>query len=68
MLNPPQELEALFPYRGACLLCGGDDARHRITDEIESRLSAGDSVEDIALDLDVDVAIARWIDNKKPPR
>jgi len=42
------ELEEWFPFRGACGVCGGVDARHRLWDTLIGMHNAGDSIESIA--------------------
>lgn len=48
-----QLLETYWPFRGPCLLCGHDDARHRIFDAIQDRHASGESVFDLAYDYNV---------------
>ena len=50
------KIDALMPYRGACAICGGADARHREWDSWRDSFHGGASVG----------RIARWYDQLKP--
>lgn len=43
-------LDAAFPPRGPCGLCGHRDARHRLWDAMIGRWEAGEEIEEIADD------------------
>lgn len=49
------DVDAYFPKRGPCLICGvpGMDQRHRVVDAITERVFAGDPVEMLAADYDI---------------
>ena len=55
---PHPETEAIldewFPARGKCGLCGQRDQRHRVCDMIRGRFRAGDTIQTLADDYDVD--------------
>lgn len=42
------ELNAHFPPAGRCLVCGGDDKRHRLWDTILAEIDGGETDEMIA--------------------
>ena len=46
--GPPETLDRVIPYRGRCGICGGADARHRITDAVASDVRVGMTPEEIA--------------------
>jgi Holliday junction resolvase RusA-like endonuclease len=54
---PNRDLDAHFPRRGPCLICGvpGEDARHRVVDAIADRVLAGDDEQSVADDHGVTV-------------
>lgn len=47
-------LAAVGHARGPCGLCGGRDARHRITDALADRFLAGDTAADLAMDYGIE--------------
>lgn len=49
-MTPFPTLDPHFPPRGACAICGCDDARHRLWDTIMARHDMGQSVAMIADD------------------
>lgn len=49
----PKWIDRELPFRGPCRLCGGPDARHRITDAIWEAWQAGDSLGSLAEDYGV---------------
>jgi hypothetical protein len=53
----PPEIDRWFPRRGPCGICGtpGLDQRHRVIDAIADAVAAGDSEEDVAVDMGVSV-------------
>jgi hypothetical protein len=58
-------LDRFFPRLGVCWFCGTADQRHRVLDAIVEHSAAGESVEDIAGELNlsveaVRVALAEW--------
>ena len=55
------KLDLIGPYRGSCGLCGHPDARHRVYDAIRERLAAGESVEGVAADYLMTVAVVQQI-------
>ena len=60
-MSLPEHIEAWFPHRGPCGICGGPDARHRTFDSIAEKVHAGDSIEDVADDYEVPVGVVSWI-------
>lgn len=49
----PSWVDDEMPFNGPCGICGGDDARHRVTDAIVERVNSGEWVEDVARDFGV---------------
>lgn len=41
-------LDALYPFAGPCLICGGRDKRHRLADSMIENVRAGDAPEQVA--------------------
>ena len=54
-------IDAAFPYRGRCMVCGCADARHRLFDAMRGNYRAGDTVERIAVMYDADVEAVRAV-------
>jgi hypothetical protein len=56
-------IEQAVPYRGACYICGCDDARHRVFNAIKGRVLAGEDpaseVEDYGYSFEVIKAIVK---------
>lgn len=49
-------VDAAFPPKGSCAMCGGDDARHRTFECIFERACAGETFAELALDYGVSEA------------
>ena len=49
------------PFVGACGLCDGPDARHRVYGAIRERHAGGESPEDLAFDYDLCLESIRLI-------
>jgi len=62
---PAHPVDAWFPRRGACQICGvpGADQRHRVIEAIADAFNAGESEESLAYDYGVPVeAVAACVD------
>ena len=55
------DLDAVWPPRGPCGICGGPDARHRIFDAIRSPARSGEREEWVAEDYGVTVEDVRLV-------
>lgn len=64
--NADPVLDAFFPKRGQCQLCGqpGLDQRHRVVDAIADRLDAGEPADEVAAGYDLPLravaVVAQW--------
>jgi len=54
-------IDAAFPYRGPCGMCGCADARHRLFDAMRGASRAGDHVLDIARAYDATIEAVRAV-------
>ena len=64
----PKWIDAEMPFRGPCEVCGGPDARHRVTDAIWEYVNAGEWIEDAAAEYGVsEQFVARLAGLTRPP-
>lgn len=59
------QLDQWFPPRGPCGLCGGEDARHRLWDQI---MDDTRDEEEIAKNFDVDIEAVKAVKKIRPYR
>lgn len=52
---PARIADQFGPHAGPCAFCGHHDKRHRLIDSVVGAVLAGDSVEDTADDMDLNV-------------
>ncbi len=57
----PNNIDHHVPYCGACFCCGHSDARHRMFDAILDRYKAGESVESLMDDYQMDRVVIEWV-------
>lgn len=56
----PPVVEAVMPFRSACGLCGGPDARHRVLDAIQERVSV-DEDQEVQEDYGLSAEVVEYI-------
>lgn len=66
-MKVPDWVSETMPYRGACGLCGGPDARHRVLDAIADAVRAGEDPETVAEDHAFPVSFVERVSREWDP-